>query len=403
MLRGFDVHQAFTETAGQSTKQSIAETIISLQNTIKKLEIQRKYQNKLLTLHLQRVPEPMQGDCEAIFLESVYCKTPFETVTKHPPTNLFESLGYSMNTLDRYKARISKIQEKLTHAEHERQQMQKEYEHYTRDYLRFVSQHLVSDRFAPLAPQECRNQQPYARAFMAQVIEDPDNEANAPTPRASASTTDPVNVTATSNVTVPFVPGDGSASSITAPADEQLPVPTTPTRTPAPGFGLPPLSASRASEIMLELQNRANEARLANNLSLASGGGITAIPESATLKNDDEDSSTYHDVTDILESATASVPEEAFLPGSISTIDLLQWLKRENPEVYSKFHKDVLPPKATPAMPRKPPVNNIQTTMHTAFPNSVRTQVDLSSALEPLLQTYDLLDDETKKEIWLSA
>ena len=273
LLHGFDAHQAFTETAGQSIKKSMAETIISLQNTIKKLEIQRKYQNKLLTLHLQRVPKPMQGDCEAIFLESVYCKTPFETVTKHPPTNLFESLGYSMNTLDKYKARILKIQEKLTQAEHERQQVQKEYEHYTRDYLRFVSQHLVSDRFAPPAPQERRNQQSYARAFMAQVIEDPDNEANAPTPRASASTTDPVNITATSNATVPFVPGDGSASSITAPADEQLPVPTTPPHTPAPSFGLPPLSASRASEIMLELQNRANEARLANNLSLASGGG----------------------------------------------------------------------------------------------------------------------------------
>lgn len=84
---------------------------------------------------------------------------------------------------------------------------------------------------------------------MVSVINDPDDEAGVPTPRTSVSATpanDPANVTTTSDP-VPFVPGDGSASSITAPADDPpLPLPSTLLRLPTHGFGLTPLSAARS-------------------------------------------------------------------------------------------------------------------------------------------------------------
>jgi len=85
---------------------------------------------------------------------------------------------------------------------------------------------------------------------MVQVIEEPAEEE---TPRRASTSAVPNNDTAPNNVTttsiepVPFIPGDGSASSITALADEIVPpLPSTPLRPTTPNFGLTPLSAARS-------------------------------------------------------------------------------------------------------------------------------------------------------------
>jgi len=119
----------------------------------------------------------------------------------------------------------------------------------------------------------------------------------------------------------------------------------------------------------------------------ASGGGVPVpVPSNvpSNLKLDDDAGSTYHDVSE------GSSPDEAFLPDSVSSSTIFNWLQTKDPAAYKQFLSDmkaVQPPKRSTA----------------PSPAPKPAQADISSALEPLLQTYESLDDETKKEIWLGA
>ena len=280
----------------------------------------------------------------------------------------------------------------MQEAERERKQLEEHYKHFAHDYLRFNSELLVSDRFenqVPVQPtasyRPSRNR--YAYANMATVTNLPD-EPEQDTPRAGTAGTnqDPgdsvfddfPSLVGDPDNAVPFVSTDGaSASTITA---VHLDLPT-PARNLNSSFGPMNISTEKSEEIRLMLLQREREALQ------ASGGGVPVpVPSNvpSNLKLDDDAGSTYHDVSE------GSSPDEAFLPDSVSSTTLFNWLQTKDPAAYKQFLSDmkaVQPPKRSTA----------------PSPAPKPAQADISSALEPLLQTYESLDDETKKEIWLGA
>ena len=181
---------------------------------------------------------------------------------------------------------------------------------------------------------------------------------------------------------VPFVSTDhGSTSTITAAQPDVAPTNPTPVRDLNSSFNPMNLSAERSEEIRLMLLQREREA-------LAASGGGKPEPAAANFKNDEDASSTYHDVSE------GSNPDEAFLPDSVSSTTLFNWLQTKDPAAYKRFLNDMRSAhRSTVPSPPKPAANSFSTP----------APADISSALEPLLQDYDSLDDETKKEIWLGA
>ena len=142
LLRGFDAHLSFTEAAGDTVKESTEELIEKLDFAIKKLQIQRKYQNKFFDLHIQRAPQQLRDGYEHCHAEAIFCNVPFNEIIAHKPKNLYESLGHATNSLDIYRAKLLKIKWKLQEAESERERLEKEYKHFANDFLRFHSEAL---------------------------------------------------------------------------------------------------------------------------------------------------------------------------------------------------------------------------------------------------------------------
>lgn len=179
----------------------------------------------------------------------------------HPPANLYESLGYATNSLDTYRAKLLKIKWKLQEAERERQELESKYKHFVSDYLRFNSQHIISDRFQepnhgtnPLLHRSCRTR--YAYANMATVVElkdDPEKD----TPRAGTAgiNADPgdsafdgfPSLGGDTDNAVPFVSTDqGSTSTITAVQPDVAPTIPTPVHDINTSFNPMNLSAERS-------------------------------------------------------------------------------------------------------------------------------------------------------------
>jgi len=215
----------------------------------------------------------------------------------------------------------------------------------------FNSELLVSDRFenqVPVQPtasyRPSRNR--YAYANMATVTNLPD-EPEQDTPRAGTAGTnqDPgdsvfddfPSLIGDPDNAVPFVSTDGaSASTITAAhADtttvpQPIPLPT-PARNLNASFNPMNLSAERSEEIRL-----------------------------------------MHDVS------KGSSPDEAFLPDSVSSTTLFNWLQTKDPAAYKQFLSDMKTVHhSTIPSPPKPAMNHVSTP----------APADISSALEPLLQT----------------
>ena len=98
----------------------------------------------------------------------------------------------------------------------------------------------------------------------------------------------------------------------------------------------------------------------------ASGGGK---PAPANFKNDEDASSTYYDVSE------GSSPDEAFLPDSVSSTTLFNWLLTKDPAAYKQFLSDMRSAhRSTVPSPQKPATNS----------SSTPAPADISSALEPL-------------------